>query len=213
MLQHPKVRGALTTVFSGSAAGLMNLLGVSFGLSAQTSTVLSFYIFGSILAYTVDILFAKKYFAPHGGGPLTIIPYKEIRQRFGWLIDSFATKYFFRFTITVLIDTLIGLTLLSALLKYMDKYDIHFRWRDTIVAGFVAIFTFVLYNNALRFDWAYAHGDDKLLNTMVLMWTTIIIMLFSLGYNAESETAIPPPIRSSWFWTGVSPVDKKENIV
>lgn len=186
-----KIRGMITSVVSGGVSGSLNLIGVAYlGMSAPLSAFLFLYVFGSVFGYSIDILFAKNNFTIKSGnngikpfhGP---VPYTDFRTRILWLLRSFIDKHFFRFVITVIIDTLIGLSILRALIDYMNDREIlmDFAFRDVLVAGAVSIFTFFLYNNVLRFDWAYSDSEHPTMNVIVLMWVGIVLIIFSLSYS------------------------------
>lgn len=190
-----KIRGAITSVVSGGVSGFMNLLGVTtFGLSAPLSAFFFLYIFGSVFGYTVDILFAKAYFTIKDGNNSDKpfhgrVPYTDMRTRVLWLLRSFIDKHFFRFVITVILDTLIGIAILQALIDYMNHQHVlmDFAYRDMLLAGGVSIFTFFLYNNVLRFDWAYSDTESPLMNVLVLMWVGIVLLVFAVAYSLRTE--------------------------
>lgn len=204
-----KTRGFATTVVSGSIAGGLNALLVALGYSAEMSTFISLYLVGNILAYVLDILFAKSEFEIMKGyngytpyiGP---IPYSDFKTRIVWMLHSFIKLPFMKFIVTVILDSLVGLTLLHSILSFLDKKKVHFYFRNTIVAGLVAIFTFTLYLNILRFDWAYREDVDPIFNIIILMWCTIILMVYATNYNPESTSAnnLPPPVRN-WLFSAL----------
>lgn len=223
-LDDPKVRGVFTTILSGSSSSALHLASISLGLPSILSTIVTFYIFGSIIAYVLDILFAKQEFLIKGKSDaqkrLVSIPYSEIKFRFIWLLKSFMSKTFYKFLVTILIDTLIGIAILSALLRALNRAKIYFPLRDTIVAGLVALATFILYNNVLRFDWAYKDKVDPVVDMLVLTWASLVILIFALTYekvtdersksmndkeieegtHEEDEIDVPRPVRTSWLW-------------
>lgn len=184
-----KLRGILTSVMTGGAAGGLNLGLAASGLSPVISAFLGLYVFGSLLGYSADILLAKETFRipqGYGGTPGPYhgpVPYTDILVRARWLLRSFAGKQFFRFFITVLIDSLVGIAMLNALIEYMDDqaFLMDFGFRDTLAAGGISIFTFLLYNNILRFDWAYNDAEDPLMNIVILMTSTVVLIVFSVA--------------------------------
>ena len=217
-LNDPKIRGVFTTILSGSSSSALHLTTISLGLSPILSTVITFYIFGSIIAYVLDILFAKQEFLVSKNSSLqkvlVDVPYSEVKFRFIWLLKSFMTKTFYKFSVTILIDTLIGIAILSSLLNALDNSGINFHFRDTIVAGCVALLTFILYNNVLRFDWAYKEKVDPIVDMLVLTWASLVILIFALTYRKVKEIKVkeggeeegggegelPKPVRTSWLW-------------
>lgn len=198
MFSGEKVRGAVTSVFSGMTAGGLNLLGVKMGLSGPTSALLSIYLFGNVFGYALDIVFAKRSFrikdAVTGAvldGP---VPYSALGTRLRWLARSFVRKQFFRFCVTVLLDTLIGLSLIRAIIDYANANDVLTDWslRDGAIGAGVAIFTFFLYNNILRFDWAYNDNEDKLMNMVALMWTAVVLIVYASTYKPRKDPLTEP---------------------
>lgn len=184
-----KLRGILTSMMTGGAAGGLNLGLAALGLSPVTSAFVGLYLFGSLFGYVADVMLAKETFRiPQGyrglpgpyHGP---VPYTDVLVRTRWLLRSFVGKQFFRFFITVLIDSLVGIAMLNALIEYMDARDFlpDFRFRDTLAAGGISIFTFLLYNNILRFDWAYNDEEDHLMNIIILMTSTVVLIVFSVA--------------------------------
>jgi hypothetical protein len=56
-----KSKGMITSVISFSAANVLNIfLNTNLQMDIQKSTFLSLYLFGNILAYSLDIVFAKE---------------------------------------------------------------------------------------------------------------------------------------------------------
>lgn len=220
-LDDPKVRGLFTTVISGSSSSALHLITIGIGMHPILSTILTFYIFGSLIAYSLDILFAKQSFIIGRIGDLgkktAMIPYSDLLFRIRWLFKSFFSMTFYRFIITVVIDTLIGIAILSSILNVLNSSGVHFWLRDTIIAGLVALVTFILYNNVLRFDWAYKDQSNPIIDIMVLMWASLVILIFSLLYKLhdvsgapkddkkeeKDESDIPKPVRMSWTWQDV----------
>lgn len=172
-MESEKFRGIFTAIVSGLSSGGLNQMLMYLNVPVLYSTTLSIYIFGNILAYTIDILFAKRKFLNK------IVSYSDISYRFQWLLNSFISIVFVKFILVALIDTLLGITLLKFLLKQMDDRKIHFKFRNLIMSGAVAVFTFFLYVNILRFDWVYKENTDDLSNVTVVTWASIIIMIFS----------------------------------
>lgn len=180
-MEYEKFRGLLTAIISGSCAGGLNEMLLYLGVPVLTSTTISMYIFGNIAAYALDILLAKKKFSNK------IISYSDIKFRFQWMLKSFISKMFARFIIVTMVDALIGITILKYLLKKLDEKNIHFKFRNLIASGVVALFTFLLYVNVLRFDWVYKEDTDHLSNLIVIVWASIVIMIFSKMNFCQSK--------------------------
>lgn len=187
MSAHPiteeKFRGFLTSVLSGGIGGGVNLLSVGLGVNPTLSAFYSLYLVGNVVAYVSDIMFAKKDFGVLGGA----VPYTDFVARGRWLLKSFISPYFYRFILTVIFDTVIGLALLKSLINMSDRYGIlvDWKWRDMFISGFVALFTFFLYTNVLRFDWAYKDGTSQTMDMLVLMSVATSLLIFSQSYQSS----------------------------
>jgi len=166
-----KSKGMITSAVSFSFANVLNIyLNTNLQIDIHKSTFLSLYLFGNILAYSLDIVFAKeKLFVNNKYGKVSLNDYST-RTKF--LANSFFNKYFARYMILGIIDSIIGLILLKFLINLMNKYELLIDWkyRDVIIAAFVVTFTYKLYLNHLRFDWAYEYNENFLLNIIIYIW-------------------------------------------
>lgn len=180
-----KVRGAGMSVVSGTTAMLLNAFGIAvLGLNPLVSTALFGHVIGSLLSYSLDILFAKKDFG------LVPLPYSAFLKRAGWLLRSFRKRFFYRYLITVLIETLTSLLILGALIAWMDRHRVGTAYpamRDTLAAVAAVVFVFVLFGNVLRFDWAYCEVEQPLLTMVVLAWVAITVALFASTFAAPRD--------------------------
>jgi hypothetical protein len=142
------------------------------------SLVLFTYVFGGVLGYSLDILLAKRDF---GRIPVS---YTDFGTRARWLARSFAHRHFFRFVVTVIIETLTTLAMFGAVVRALDARGILLAWplRDSAVAIAVAFLNFWLFGNVLRFDWAYNEAENPVLNVVVLLWMTLSMMVFASTY-------------------------------
>ena len=173
-----KNKGILTSFISFLIANILNtFLNTNLDMDIQKSTFLSLYLFGNILGYSLDMVFAKeKLFINNKYGK---VPLSDYNTRLNFLIKSFFNKYFIRFMILSIIDSIIGLILLKFIIKLMDKYEILIDWkyRDVGIAAVVVAFTYNLYLNQLRFDWSYEYKENLLLNILIYVWFTLIILI------------------------------------
>lgn len=173
-------KGLLTSLTSATIANILNyILSTSLKFSIQSSTFISLYIVGNILAYIFDILFAKEYFWNYKLNKNVYIPFSAFALKSKWLLNSFIDKYFMKFFVTAIIDSIIGITLLKYTIKQLDNYKIMttYKYRNLIVAALIAGFTFVLYLNPLRFNWAYNNQENPVLNMLVIIWLTLSILI------------------------------------
>lgn len=198
-----KLRGLVMSLVSGVAANALNLLGTHvLGLSVQASSVIFLQAFGNVFGYALDILFAKRVFAVQRGGARFEgpVPYSDLATRARWLLRSFVGRQFFRFLVTVIIDTLVSLALLNWAIKAMDRHGVlmGFRYRNVIVAGMIAIGTFFLYSNILRFDWAYSDADVPMFNVIVLMWVTLVLVITAVTYPKALDPGAPAAFENKY---------------
>ena len=185
-LKGEKARGLLCSLISGSISNTLNGISINMGVKSSTSTFIWLFVFGGLLTYALDIVIAKdKFYIIYKDkkNVTSHIPYNDYLKRIKWLLDSFKRKYFFRYIITLLLDCIIGLTIIEYIISYSNNYNILntdklLPIRDMIIGGIVASLTFILYLNQLRFDWAYRNKENPLLNTIILMWFTMLIVIF-----------------------------------
>jgi hypothetical protein len=186
-LKDEKNMGKVTSITSVIIANLLNyILNIGFGLNIQHSTGISLYFVGNILGYILDLLFAKKnlYLKDIYGKTIKV---KDFNDRIKFILLSFIDKYFIKFIILCIIDTIIGLILLKYTIILLDQYKIlvNFKYRNLIVALLIPSITFFLYVNQLRFDWAYEYKENFLLNILMYMWLTIVL-LFAINLNYDN---------------------------
>ena len=186
ILKDEKNMGKVTSITSVIIANLLNyILNIGFGLNIQQSTGISLYFVGNVLGYILDLLFAKKnlYLKDIYGKTIKV---KDFNDRIKFLLLSFIDKYFIKFIILCVIDTIIGLILLKYTIILLDQYEIlvNFKYRNLIVALLIPSITFFLYVNQLRFDWAYEYKENFLLNILMYIWLTIVL-LFAINLNYD----------------------------
>jgi hypothetical protein len=201
LLTTEKVRGAVTSSITGSTAIGLNFVGVAaLGLSAPLSALIFLYVGGGFLGYCFDILFAKRSFVTgssggSGGSKVRIpvpVPYDHLGRRARWLLRSFAHRSFYRFVVTLIIETLTSLAMLAALIRTMDSHRVlpHWRFRDATAAVLVGITNFLLFGNILRFDWAYNELDQPVMNFVVLAWMALVLVIFSQSTEPFEKSLI-----------------------
>jgi len=146
-------------------------------LSVTQSSFLSIYVIGNILLYSFDILFSKEKFFINN--KYQEVAYSELKTRGLWLLKSLYQKYFFRFLVTVIIDTIVGLTILKIVIDKLDELKILKEWkyRNYVVAFIIATITYILYLSTLSFKWAYNHEETIILDILVMAWLSIVILI------------------------------------
>ena len=179
-------RGLLTSIGTGSIVTILIYIGLYvFKMSVNNAAFIFNVLIGTIVAYSSDIIFAKKFFnLPSYGGKKydpesssIEVPYNDFKTRLSWWISSFKGKYFTKFLTVSIIDSSIYLVLLDFIKGYLDKKDINFKFRDLLIVMLLPALTFFLYVNQLRFRWAYDPADKPLMNILILVWLTVVFIL------------------------------------
>lgn len=187
--QTEKGRGIISYVLAIAIANSLNVILTKYTtLTIEQSTFISMYLIGSIIVYSGDILIAKDSFYLKEYGKVVSVPHTELLTRGRWLLNSFADKYFLRFIITVIIDTLIGIALLRYAIKTANDLDILPKWkyRNHLIVFIIAIFTYILYLSTLRFDWAYVHEEIMMINILMLAWASLAILVYTSASSPSS---------------------------
>ena len=183
-LKDEKNLGKITSISSVIIANILNyILNIFFGFNIQQSTGFSVYFIGNIVGYSLDILFAKKnLYLKNKTGNYKLVD--NFNDKIKFLMLSFVDKYFIKFVVLSIIDTIIGLILLKYCIEILDenKILINFKYRNLIVALIIPTITYFLYANDLRFDWAYEFKENFLLNIIMYVWLTIVL-LFAVNIN------------------------------
>lgn len=193
--QNERRKGMIGNIIAVIIANYLNFILIKYtNLTIEQSTFLSIYIFGNIIIYSSDILFAKEKFNINEYNGIKNyygkIPYDDIRTRSQWLLESLYNKYFSRFLLTVIIDSIIGITLLKYSIKQADrlKLFVHCKYRNYIIVFIIAIFTYLLYLSTLRFNWAYNHEENDIMNMLVIIWISLAILIISTkNYSTITE--------------------------
>jgi hypothetical protein len=187
MAQSEKSRGIIGYILAIILSNTFNIiLTNTTTLTIEQSTFISMYIIGSIIVYTSDIIIAKDCF--YIDGKLRYVSHLDISTRFNWFLTSLTDKYFFRFLMTVIIDTIIGISVLKYAIVTLDDKKILTTWkyRNHLVVFIIAIFTYVLYLSTLRFDWAYSYDENVMLNILVIAWVSLGILISSQSMTVST---------------------------
>jgi len=190
MFEGEQGKGVFGYLIASIVAYVLNIIFSTYTtLTITQSTFLSIYIIGNILIYSSDILFAKERFPLPPSHRVTLVPYSDLSTRASWLLHSLYQKYFFRFLITVVIDTMVGLTLLRLILQKLDSLNILTKWkyRNFVVAWGVAALTYLLYLSTLRFQWAYQYQENPLMNILVMAWLSLALLISATGVTMEQK--------------------------
>jgi hypothetical protein len=184
LLKDEKNIGKITSIASVIIANILNyVLNIIFGINIEHSSGISLYLVGNILGYILDLLFAKKeiFLKDINGNPKLV---DNFNDKVKFVLLSFIDKYFIKFIVLCIIDTIIGLILLKYTILILDERNIlkEFKYRNLLIALIIPSITFFLYVNQLRFDWAYEYKENFLLNVLMYVWLTIVL-LFSINLN------------------------------
>jgi hypothetical protein len=183
LLYGEQFKGLLASIGSGTISSSLNyILTTAFKMNIHTSTFISMYLIGNLLTYCFDILFAKEHFYDSVLKKNIAYEFGAFSKKFSWLIKSFSDKYFLRFFVTVMIDSIIGLAILKWVIRTLDDNFIltnkkYIKYRNIVVAILVSVFTFILYLNALRFNWAYSNDNNPIMNLLILIWFTMSLLI------------------------------------
>jgi hypothetical protein len=181
-----KRRGIVTSVISGSIAMGLNYMGVvTLGMNPLVSTAIFAQVLGSVLSYSMDILFAKTHFRIHSDQPTVFVPFSHLGVRSKWWLKSFKRPQFMRFIIVMIIETLTALAILAACIRTADRHEwFAKKYRDVrnfLLALIVGVVVFLMFGNMLRFDWAYSEDGSLHLTASMLMWMSLSAMVFCMA--------------------------------
>lgn len=184
--RNERAKGIIGYIIAVVIANYLNILLSKYStLTIEQSTFISIYIVGNVIIYSSDILFAKEKFKLKEYNGIVDyygkVPYTDLPTRAKWLGSSLIDKYFFRFLITVVIDTIIGITLLKYAIKEADRLKFLTKWkyRNYLLVFIIAIFTYILYVSTLRFSWAYQHEENDIVNMLVVIWASLAVLVIS----------------------------------
>lgn len=190
-----KTKGAITSVVSGSLSSLAHMLGVSaFNMSAPVSAFWFLYVFGNVLSYSMDIVFAKEKFFIHGR--YVVVPHRDLMARLHILARYLVSHQTWKFAISALLDTLLGLIIIVNLIKILDHERIfqqYAKWRNAAIALAVPTFTFFLFVNILRFNWAYKHTSSTELTVLIVLITALTFAWFVQSKASLYDKKSEPP--------------------
>lgn len=208
-LDTEKQRGVVTSILAGGVATGLNYMGVvALGLNPLVSTALFGHIIGSILSYSLDILFAKTHFRIRSEQPVVLVPFSHLGVRATWWLKSFKRPQFLRFIIVMIIETLTALALLAAIIRTFDNNQWWMKYRDFrnfMLALLAGVIVFLMFGNMLRFDWAYSEEGSLHLTASMLMWMSLSVMVFCLSGPGSGHSAPQPPSSSSPHQSTINP--------
>ena len=167
------IRGAIASIISSLFSTLLNNFCVYFiPMHVDILFFINYFIIGNVLSYSLDILLAKQYFDNKK------ISYSNIRERFIYLMKSYFSASFVKFLVTVFIDLILKYSIFKTMVEILSVHGIILPYRDNILLTVIPIFTFIMFINNLRFNWAYKNDSDYITELIVLTWFALSIIIF-----------------------------------
>jgi hypothetical protein len=122
-------------------------------------------------------------------GVVQHVPYGDLRRRAVWLFTSFASRYFFRFVVVLMIETMTALSVTRAMIRATDKYRLlrEWKWREPVFSVLAFSLVFVMFGNIVRFEWAYSHAGHAQTNVVMLAWLGITSIVFANTYFVHGQ--------------------------
>ncbi len=180
-----KIRGALTSVASGSLSNLIYFLLVNVGKTNPIfGAVVGLQILGSLISYSFDILFAKHKFNGN------IVPYTYIPYRCKYLLKSFFSEMILRFVIAVIIMSITFYFSYKSWLDFAEKNKLQFKYDKYVYAILISVGLYFLFNHIILFDYVYRDIERSLEIDMIIigiMIVTLILYCFSNINKSENK--------------------------
>lgn len=196
-----KFLGTVVSILVGLISTGILFLSQAAGATVEGAVVYAS-IFGNFVGYSGDVLVAKQCFDAWDADLGEYVPVKydqwDVEKRFVWYVKSLASKSFLRFILTVLIDIIVSLAIIDLVTQLLDDLNINFGIRDTLIAGVVSVFTFQVFVNEIRFNYAYNRSDNFTHDLIVFAWASILIVIYILlrKLNAfSSKNFIKSPVQ------------------
>lgn len=176
-----KFLGTIVSIVVGLLSTGVMLASQAAGGTVEASVVYA-NIIGNFVGYSGDVLVAKQCFDAWNGEEYVPVKYDQwdVQKRFVWYAKSLASKSFLRFVLTVTIDIIVSLAIIDLVTQLLEDLGIKFGLRDTLVAGFVSVFTFQIFVNEIRFNYAYDRSDNFTHDLIVFAWASLLIVLYIL---------------------------------
>lgn len=167
VLTEEKARGAVASCISGAVANLANGGLIMAGVNPVVSTLWTLQVAGNMLTYFLDIMIAKRDF--HGAR----VPYTDYSKRFTWFVASLIGPSFHKFVVACIIEACLVYAGYARARAYCEQHNIRFKLRDAVLAAVIAMVSFVLVMNVLRFNWVLQETESLTLNIVVMAWMAL----------------------------------------
>lgn len=182
MLTSEKARGGIVSLSTGIAANLMNVALIAGGANPVFTTIITLQVFGNLLTYFLDIMVAKREFL---GASLS---YTAYASRFRWFLHSLAGPPFYKYIIACILEAIIVFAGMRRARSFCDARQIHFQYRDGLLAALIATVSFLLVMNVLRFNWVLNEQDSLTLDVVVLAWMGLSALMLLLTPMKVADT-------------------------
>lgn len=188
-------RGSITGIISGILANIANVFVINFmNIAPTVSSFFTIVLLGNILAFSFDILSAKRVF----NGVIT--SYFDFSTRLKWLGNGLISFTFIKFLITIIIDGTIFNTLYKYILQKLDNINFNFSYKEPLIGLLLNAVTYMTYLGMLRFYWAYNDNTSKQLDIFIIAWASILLLLYFTNNSNQSfnrEIDIPDSIKNN----------------
>lgn len=156
---------------------MMNYVAQSRGMDYQTATFLFAIGFNYLAGYALDLAISKD------------LPIDFVGSRSEYVMENIISTKFMKYLVTLVIDGYISVVLLDYSIMLADTYSEYIpayfqsvigkKERNILLSIIIAVVTFYLYSNALRFTWAYEDETDPTLDLLVISWLTTLLIIRS----------------------------------
>lgn len=195
-----KFLGTVVSIVVGLLSTGILIAAEAAGASVDES-VLYASLIGNFLGYSGDILIAKQCFDAWDGEAYVPVRYDQwdVEKRFVWYVKSLVSKSFLRFVLTVTIDIIVSLAIIDIVTQLLEDLGIKFGLRNTLVAGLVSVFTFHVFVNEIRFNYAYSRSDNFTHDLIVFAWASTLIVVYILlrklnALPSRQPAGVPTPV-------------------
>lgn len=195
-----KFLGTLVSILVGLMSTGILVVSQAGGASIEGSVVYA-NVIGNFLGYSGDVLVAKQCFDAWDGEAYIPVKYDQwdVQNRFVWYVKSLASKSFLRFILTVTVDIIVSLAIIDLVTQLLEDLGIKFGIRDTLVAGLVSVFTFQVFVNEIRFNYAYNRSDNFTHDLIVFAWASLLLVLYILlrklnAFSSKHLAGAPIPV-------------------
>jgi hypothetical protein len=180
MVLDEKWLGLATSLTSSMLANSANYVAVKQGIPDSITLPVILIGFGNIAALYLDVLFAKR-----GFGRLNAeVPYTNIKFRNNWFLSNVVGTVGVKYFAIAVMDGILVYWIYRRVQRWFSDKNIFERQavlRDAILAACVTSFTFLIYGNYLRFNWALQDVPSR--GTEIYAGVVAIISVMAYVYG------------------------------